>query len=291
MKITLAGWNENTYECLAALIANSFLVTQVLVPKGFDSQNLVSLAHQHNIPTYEIKKNEEFKALLDGCDLFVSASWPFIIAMKNLSEVTHGGINIHGSLLPKYRGAHPLNWAIINGEKECGVTAHYITQGLDTGDICAQVSVSIMDNDTLLSLRDKCHKAAGEVVLITLNKLVNNNLIAVPQDESKATFAPYRHEKDHEIDWNQSSLAIFNFIRASSYPARGAFSYLNNQKIIFWSCSAKKNKGCYGKPGEILAFDNDTITISTGMSGLVQCSYETELEINVGDILSSNSSI
>ncbi len=170
-----------------------------------------------------------------------------------------GAINLHGSLLPKYRGRVPINWAIINGETESGVTLHYMTGKADAGDIIAQERFAITDNDTARTVFDKAVAAAGSMLKKTLPLIAAGKAPRTPQDESKATKFGGRKPADGEICWSKSAKDVCNLIRAVTRPYPGAFSFLGDRKCFFWSAKPVAGKGV---PGTVLT--NNPLTIACG---------------------------
>lgn len=166
-----------------------------------------------------------------NADIFV------VVAFRMLPEIvwampTKGTINLHASLLPKYRGAAPINWAIINGEKETGVTTFFINQVIDTGSVLEQEKVAISENMNAGELHDTLMHLGAELTVKTLNDIANNSVHSIPQDENLAKelpHAPKIFKQDCKIDWNESAQAIHNKIRGlSPYPA--AWCMLKNEK-------------------------------------------------------------
>lgn len=169
-------------------------------------------------------KDESFHADLRAlnADIFV------VVAFRMLPEIIwamppKGTINLHASLLPKYRGAAPINWAIINGEKETGVTTFFINQVIDTGSVLEQKKIAISENMNAGELHDSLMSLGAKLTVKTLNDIINNTIQAIPQDENLAKelpHAPKIFKQDCKIDWNESAQAIHNKIRGlSPYPA------------------------------------------------------------------------
>ncbi|PTN31612.1 bifunctional UDP-4-amino-4-deoxy-L-arabinose formyltransferase/UDP-glucuronic acid oxidase ArnA [Desulfonatronum sp. SC1] len=174
----------------------------------------------------------------------------------NLSPL--GGLNLHGSLLPKYRGRCPANWVLVHGETETGVTLHYMTPRPDEGDIVGQRPVPIDDEDTALSLHRKLALAAAELLGDVLPRIVNKTAERVPQDHALASYFGGRKPKDGEIDWHRDAREVRNLVRAVTRPYPGAFSYLGNRKCLFWRVSLASNPQAVS-PGTVLCVDPLTI--------------------------------
>lgn len=165
-------------------------------------------------------------------DVLLSVNYLFIIEKDLIECATKYAINLHGSLLPKYRGRTPHVWAIINNEIETGVTAHEIAEGCDTGKIIRQVSVPILKNDTGGTLLEKYSKIYYPLIQEVLDSIENETIEFKEQDEELATYFGKRTPEDGLIDWTWKSLDIRNWVRAQSNPYPGAFTYINQKKII-----------------------------------------------------------
>lgn len=165
-------------------------------------------------------------------DVLISVNYLFLIEEDLIRLPKKYAFNIHGSLLPKYRGRTPHVWAIINNESETGVTAHLIEEGCDTGPVIEQVKVPIEISDTGGDILEKFKNLYIPLVDSVLKKLGGNTLQLTPQDHCKATFFGKRTPDDGEINWNWQKERIHNWVRAQAYPYPGAFSYYKNEKIV-----------------------------------------------------------
>jgi len=176
-------------------------------------------------------------------DFIFSFYYRNLLKRELLAVPAHGCINLHGSLLPKYRGRVPINWALINGEKETGVTLHYMTAAPDAGDIIAQEKVAISDCDTAKTLFDKAVAAAHTMLKNVLPQLKNGTAPRIAQDDLQATVFPGRKPADGEINWNKSADEVRNLIRAVTRPYPGAFSFLGDRKCFIWGAEKVANPG------------------------------------------------
>ncbi|MEX3095251.1 bifunctional UDP-4-amino-4-deoxy-L-arabinose formyltransferase/UDP-glucuronic acid oxidase ArnA [Serratia ureilytica] len=167
-------------------------------------------------------------------DLIFSFYYRHMLSDEILSLAPLGGFNLHGSLLPRYRGRAPVNWALVNGETETGATLHKMVKRPDAGDIVGQQKVAIADNDTALTLHKKVLEAAQAVLKEQLPKLKNGTATFTKQDESQASYFGRRTAADGEILWHKSAKEINNLVRAVTEPYPGAFSYLGQRKLIVW---------------------------------------------------------
>lgn len=169
----------------------------------------------------------QFKA-----DVLLSINYLFIIDKEIIIHPKKYAINIHGSLLPKYRGRTPHVWAIINNETEIGITAHLISEGCDDGDIVFQKKINILKNDTGAAVLEVFIKDYPQIVSALVEMISKNKLNQVPQDHGKATYFGKRTPEDGEINWNWQKERIYNWVRALANPYPGAFTFYNNRKLI-----------------------------------------------------------
>lgn len=254
MKVLFFGASELGYECCECLInSNTEIVGIFTIPQQYSIKfknekgpvvlnNVIfkdfnELGKKYNIPvtTVEGKMTEHLQYIKDlKPDLILVIGWYYIIPESVMSIPGKGAIGIHASLLPKYRGNAPLVWAIINGEKETGISLFYFDKGIDSGDIIDQKKIEITETDTIKEVLEKVKLNSKEILLKNIPLLKAGAAARVTQDHSKATVFPKRTPLDGEIDWSLSSQQIKDFIRAQTKPYPGAFTYINGKKIIIW---------------------------------------------------------
>lgn len=165
-------------------------------------------------------------------DVIISVNYLFIIEKDIIELPTLFAFNIHGSLLPKYRGRTPHVWSIINNEKHTGITAHKIDEGCDTGDIIEQIKIEIAATDTGASILNKYAQQYIPLIESVLFKIKNDSVVYLKQNDIEATYFGVRTPDDGKIDWNWQKERIYNWIRAQASPYPGAFSFYENEKII-----------------------------------------------------------
>ncbi|MEQ9942866.1 bifunctional UDP-4-amino-4-deoxy-L-arabinose formyltransferase/UDP-glucuronic acid oxidase ArnA [Pectobacterium aroidearum] len=209
-------------------------------------------------------------------DVIFSFYYRTLLSDDILQLPSFGAFNLHGSLLPRYRGRAPVNWVLVNGETQTGVTLHKMVSRADVGDIVAQSVVAIDDEDTALTLHGKCRTAAAALLAQQLPQIRSREIMLTPQDESQASYFGRRTAADGLIDWQKSAREINNLIRAVTEPYPGAFTFLGERKVVIWRARVLKNdsvkaNGVKQEPGSI---------IST--SPLVVCCGEGALEIVSG---------
>ncbi|MDI6786701.1 MAG: methionyl-tRNA formyltransferase [bacterium] len=240
MRILMMGTSNFALPSLEKLTESNYnilgLVTQVDKPKerGRKVQYppTKTLALRKNIPVWQfesIKEQRAFELISNlNLDLIVVVAYGQIIPNNILLLPKFGCINLHASLLPKYRGAAPINWALVNGEKITGNTVAWITNKLDSGDIILQEEYKITPYDNFGVLHDIL-ATKGAILLLKAIELINNNQVhCISQDESQVSYAPSFNKNELRINWNQSSKDIHNFAKGFS-PKPGAFTYLNNK--------------------------------------------------------------
>ncbi|QLK88576.1 bifunctional UDP-4-amino-4-deoxy-L-arabinose formyltransferase/UDP-glucuronic acid oxidase ArnA [Arsenophonus endosymbiont of Aphis craccivora] len=206
-------------------------------------------------------------------DVIFSFYYRHMLSQELLALAPKGAFNLHGSLLPKYRGRVPINWAILHGETETGVTLHKMIAKPDAGDIVAQKKISIDATDTALVLHEKIRQAAEQLLADTLPLIKIGDYSATPQDESKATYFGRRSAEDGLIDWSKSATEVNNLVRAVTEPYPGAFTYLAESKMIVWRARVLE-KSHDKLPGTIISTEplqiacgQGVLEILTGQSG------------------------
>jgi len=200
-------------------------------------------------------------------DLIVVAAYGRILARDILHIPPLGCINVHASLLPKYRGAAPIQWAIANGESRTGITIIKMDEGMDTGDILLAQEVEIGNDDTAQSLHDKLAQVGANLIIKALDQLNRGTLRFIPQDHREATYAPPLQREDGLIDWSQDAHDIFNRMKGFN-PWPGAFTYLKGLRLKIFS--AKVITGEIGKKaGEVVQSGSEGIKVTTGKGYLL----------------------
>ena len=226
------------YECLSVLIRRGVNVKLVYTHEDdpneehwFDS--VYELAKSNKIPVRtdapELEAVREAKP-----DVIFSFYYRSMLPMDILSLAPLGAFNMHGSLLPKYRGRACVNWAVLNGETEAGVTLHHMTARADAGNIVGQEAVEIGPDETAHDVFKKIIPAAGRLLERCLDDILAGKAEGTPQDESKATKFGRRTPADGLIDWTKSAREIHNLVRAVAKPFPGAFTFHNDKKIMIW---------------------------------------------------------
>jgi methionyl-tRNA formyltransferase len=220
------------------------------------------------IPVYQPVKVRDpgfLKQLQDlSPDLIVVVAFGQILPKALLEIPGNGCINVHASLLPKYRGAAPINWAVIRGERETGITTMLMDEGMDTGPILLQEKVPIGPKDTAESLAGRMQDVGAKLLVRTIGELKTGSLKPRPQDSSQATMAPLLKKEDGLIQWNQPAAAIANRVRGL-VPWPGAYTFYGPVRWQLWEVSALDAPIIKdAAPGEILGVEKDEVLVATG---------------------------
>ncbi len=272
MRILFMGTPEFAEQSLRALVENNHdvigVITQPDKPKGRGYEMAMPevkvYALEKNIPVYqpETLKDGAIADLLDSLkpDVIIVVAYGKILPEYILNYPKYGCINIHGSLLPQYRGAAPIQRAVMDGKKVSGVTSMYMEKGLDTGDMLIKRELAIGEDTTAGEYHDALAVLGGEVLLETLEALKEGSLSPEKQDDSLSTYASQLSKAEGEINWNDTADAIYNKVRGLN-PWPKAFSFMGNKRFVV--DFVYKTTGT-GKPGEVLSADNSGIVVSCG---------------------------
>lgn len=276
MKIVFLGTPEFAVLSLQALIDSGDEIVAVVCqpdkPKGRGLEVAAPptkvLAEKHGIHVLQpqkIKTEEFFNELKKvSPDLICVAAYGKILPKNILELAPYGCINVHASLLPKYRGAAPINWAIIRGEKMTGITTMKMDEGMDTGDMLLKKEIPIDDDDTGETLSEKLSQIGAELLLETIKHLKEGKLNPIPQDHSQATYAPMLKKEDGKIDWEKSAEEIRNLIRGT-LPWPGAYTTLGGKLLKIYKASVSEGTG---KPEEVTKSDSGILRVATGKDSL-----------------------
>lgn len=235
-------------------------------------------ALKHDIPVYQPEKLREAENvdLLKNInpDVIVVAAYGQILSEEILNIPKYGCINIHASLLPKYRGAAPIEWSIINGEKETGVTTMYMEKGLDTGDMIDKTVVAIEPDDTGLTLHDKLAEAGSKLILETLDKLENNTAKRTKQNDEESCYASMLDKKMGKLDFTKSATELERLIRGL-IPWPCAYTSIDGKNVKLYLAQVKET-GVNDNPGEIIEINKKNFVIACGEDALIIKSLQPE---------------
>jgi methionyl-tRNA formyltransferase len=279
MRIIFMGTPEFAVPSLEALLRSGDeivgVVTQPDRPKGrgqeLTAPPVKQLAERSGVPVLQPTKMKDpafLSALQDWQpDVIAVAAFGRILPPTILSLPPRGCINVHGSLLPKYRGAAPIQWAIINGERETGITTMLMDEGMDTGAMLLQEAIPIEPDDTGGSLGAKLAQVGARLLIETLRQLKAGQLRPIVQDHSQATLAPILKKEHGLIDWNLSAAALANRVRGLS-PWPGAYTFAQHQNQVerwnIWEARESDKAGPPDRPGTITKVEKDRLLVATG---------------------------
>jgi methionyl-tRNA formyltransferase len=278
MRIIFAGTPPFSVPALEALKNAGHEIALVLTqpdrPSGRGMKATASavklLAQNHKFALLQPHslKQPELHAQLNtiGADVMVVVAYGLILPSSVLNIPRLGCLNIHASLLPRWRGAAPIQRAILAGDRKTGITIMQMDQGLDTGDILLQRSIEIIQDDTSQTLHDKLALLGALCIVDTLAHLPERKLSAIPQNETTAIYAPKLEKEEAEIDWRLSAERISHAIRAFN-PRPGAYSRIHGFSMKIWQASVSTDT--HGKPGEIIAAGSNGIAVACGKGALV----------------------
>ena len=208
-------------------------------------------------------------------DIYIVAAYGQILSQEILNIPRYGCINIHASLLPKYRGAAPIQRSIMNGEQETGVTIMQMAMGIDTGDMLLAASIPIEAKETSDSLHDKLSVLGADLIIKALTKIEKGDLSATKQDNEASSLAPMLNRAESLIDWQMSALKIERLIRGlSSRP--GAYTYYHEKTLKIWAADPIPARGEMAKPGTILEITKDSISVACGQDRLAITELQLE---------------
>lgn len=303
MKIVFMGTPDFAEKSLEAIYNSGHEILAVVTnpdrPKGrgmkMVSSPVKEFAISKNLKIYQpekVRKNiefiEEIKKLQP--DVICVVAYGKILPKEILDIPKLGCINVHGSLLPKYRGAAPIQWAVINGEKITGITTMYMDVGMDTGDMILKEEVNIGEDETTGELWDKLSEVGAKLLVKTLSQIEDGNAPRLPQGED-FSMAPMLNKEMSKINWNsQSAQEIKNLVRGLN-PIMGTYSYLNDKKIKFWKVDVLPLENENVENGTILksnSKDGLYIKAKDGMIKVLEIQGENSKRMPIQDFLRGN---
>lgn len=282
MRIIFMGTPDFSVPTLESLIASRHeviaVVTQPDKPKGRGKEvqmpPVKETALKHGIPVYQPPRAreesfvEEMRRL--SPDVMVVVAFGQIMSKELLDVPAYGCVNIHASLLPKYRGAAPIQWAVINGDKETGVTTQMMAEGIDTGDVLEKIIVPLEKKETGGSLFDKLSLLGGDLILTTLEKMEAGTLVRTPQNHEEATHVKKIDKTMGDIDWMMDAASIERLIRGLN-PWPSAYTHWNGKLLKIWEADVadtasilQADEAESAAPGEVLSASGDGLYVKTG---------------------------
>ena len=278
------GTPEFSLPVLTGLIENYDVIGVVTQPDKEVGRNhevrfspIKELALKHNIKVIQpIKIRNEYEEIVNlKPDMIVTCAYGQIIPKVLLDLPKYGCINVHASLLPKYRGGAPLHRAVINGESKTGITIMHMDEGMDTGDIISAREIIIENSDTVGTVHDKLSVLGKELLLDTIPSIVDGTSQRIKQNNDEATFAPVIKREDELLDFNKTSREIYNKIRGLN-PFPVSYAILDGKVMKIYSSRIKENVYTTKRNGEIVRIYDDGIGVSTGDSEIILTEIKPE---------------
>lgn len=300
--IVFMGTPDFSVPCLETLHRSRHRVVQVVTqpdrPKGRGRRvypppvKATALALGLPVIQPEKIKTAEFIETLSCLhpDLMVVVAYGRILPKAVLEIPTAGCINVHASLLPRYRGAAPIHWAIINGETQTGITTILMDEGMDTGDILLTAAEPITSDDTAATLHDRLADLGAKVLEETLNRLADESLTPTPQAHDQATLAPMLKKEDGRIDWHQPATTISNRIRGMN-PWPGAFTFYDEKRLKIFRAVALPAEGTAVPPGTVVPAFPDELRVATGngLLSVLEIQGESGNRLTISEFLRGHS--
>jgi methionyl-tRNA formyltransferase len=278
MRLLFMGTPAFAVPTLKALLSSHYTVSAVFTqpdkPSGrgekLSAPPVKELALEQGVAVYQPDKlkTPEWQPVFAGlnADVYVVVAYGKILPQWLLDLPRLGAYNVHASLLPRYRGAAPIHWAIANGETKTGVTTMKLDAGMDTGDILLQHEIPIEPEDTSTSIHDRLAEIGAGLMLKTLDNLEHGTAKRIPQDPAQATYAPMLKKSDGLLGWNQAARSLHNRIRAFN-PWPGTYTLLKGQTLRIWKAQPTDLSGEL-PPGTLLHHASGTAVVACGAGGL-----------------------
>lgn len=279
MNVIFMGTPDFAVGTLEALVEAGHTITMVVTqpdkPKGrghsMQYTPVKEAALRHNLPIYQpIKIREELSVKYIEqipADVIVVVAFGQLIPKSILKMKKYGCINVHASLLPAYRGAAPIQWAVINGDKQSGVTTMQMDEGLDTGDMLLRTVVPLDEKETGGSLFEKLSAAGAALAVETLAKLETGEITPEKQGETTTAYASMLTKEMGQIDWSRDAVSIERLVRGLN-PWPSAYTKLNGKTMKIWECEVVPSDASKGVCGEILRVTKDSMIVQTGQDAL-----------------------
>ena len=290
------GYHDLGYACIEALLQQGAPILALITHRDDPGEEIwwrscAQLAARHNIPVYT---DEEMGADWAGklkswrTAIIYSFNYRRLLPRQILECASLGAFNLHPSRLPAYRGRAPINWVLVNGERETGVTLHHMVARADAGDIVGQQTVAIDDADTALSLYRKLTPLAAGLISRFHPLIAAGSAPRTPQDLSAGSYFGRRTPADGRIDWNWPARRIFNLVRAVTHPYPGAFCTAAGRKLYVWQASLGAESASAGEPGQILAprgGDSVEVAAAAGVVVVHRVQFEGGIEAPARELL------
>jgi methionyl-tRNA formyltransferase len=258
-RCVLFAYHEMGYSCMEALLKMDAPIAALFTHRDDSHEEIwwrscAELAARHGVPVHIDESVEAVAATIGALQpsIIYSFSYRHLIPESVLELASHGAFNLHPSLLPAYRGRAPVNWVLVNGERETGVTLHHMVARADAGDIVGQRAIAIDDSDNALTLYHKLVPQGVELIDELHPKIVAGTAPRRKMDIAKGSYFGRRKPDDGRIDWRWPARKIFNLVRAVTHPYPGAFCFVDGHKLLVWEAKIGAETGMRGEPGKVL---------------------------------------
>ena len=293
MRLLFMGTPEFAVPCLARLIADGYEIAGVFTqpdkPKGRGHKlappPVKELALQHSLPVYQPEKLRDGQALEIfrslKPDLAVVVAYGRILPKELLEVPALGCVNVHGSLLPKYRGAAPIQWSVLNGDAVGGITTMYMAEGLDSGDMILQEETPIGENETAGELYERLSQIGASLLSETVKQILSGNAPRIPQEESQATLAPMLEKPMGQLDFSKPAFAVHKWICGMN-PWPAAFTSLDGMTVKVYRSRIAQGEG---EPGTVLLGKGLTVACGQGAVELLEIQAQGGKRMAAADYL------
>jgi methionyl-tRNA formyltransferase len=295
-RCVLFAYHEMGHACMEAILKMDAPIAALFTHRDDPHEEIwwsscAELAARYSIPVH-IDDSVEAAAAKIGTlkpSIIYSFSYRHLIPENVLALAPLGAFNLHPSLLPAYRGRAPVNWVLVNGERETGVTLHYMVARADAGDIVGQRAVAIDDSDNALTLYRKLVPLGVQLIEDLHPKIVASSAPRRKMDISKGSYFGRRKPEDGRIDWRWPARRIFNLVRAVTHPYPGAFCFVDGQKLLVWETKIGVEDGTLAEPGRVVREAADgALEVAAGAGSVIVkvAQFEGGVEGNARDALS-----
>jgi methionyl-tRNA formyltransferase len=292
-RVVVCAYHNVGYRCLEVLLRQGADVAMVFTHEDSQTEEIwfnsvQELAEIHHIPlrTSDINQPENIALIRTIAPAFIFSFYYRNMLRREVLDIPqNGALNLHGSLLPKFRGRVPVNWAIIKGENETGATLHYMVEKPDAGDIVDQEKVPILFTDTALDLFNKVTQAAVTIIDRSWPLLAAGKAPRIPMNLTAGSYFGGRKPTDGLIDWTKDAVQIYNLVRGVTHPYPGAFTFLDGRKVFIWRAWPVAGKG---EPGRVVALNAMLAGTGEGLLEIRSLQFEGEEEISPSTFVETN---
>jgi methionyl-tRNA formyltransferase len=290
------AYHEVGYACITELLASGAPIAALFTHLDNPAEQIWwrscgELASQYGIPVFTAESFDEAWSVRIAAmqpSIIYSFFYRNLLPESLLKTAPLGSFNLHASLLPKYRGRSPVNWMIINGERQAGVTLHHMVARADAGDIVAQRAIDIAEDDTALSLYRKLVPLGASLIREYHPLIAAGRAPRQVQDWRSGSYFGRRRPEDGRIDWNWPARRIVNLVRGVTHPYPGAFAFVAGRKLMVWEARVVRDEGKSSESGRIIRSVGDTIEVAAGWGTLLilRAQLEGEAETDAATALS-----